>query len=270
MLERANCLIKETEDTVKAFKEVKNKEELKVGVDLGTANIVLTVLNKENIPVACTIYPADVVRDGIVVDYLNAVNIVRKLKKEIEDKLGTNLENAATAIPPGIIPGNVKVIKNVVEAAGFNVLNIIDEPTAAAKVLGVKDGAVVDIGGGTTGISILEDGKVVYSADEATGGRHLTLVISGSLGISYEEAEIYKVNKENYNIVFPLVRPVIEKMANIIQRHVKMYNVKNIYLVGGTCCLDGIEDVIEKYTSIKTMKTYNPLLVTPIGIAMSL
>ncbi|QCX34514.1 ethanolamine utilization protein EutJ [Caloramator sp. E03] len=270
MLERANNLIKETEKTIKVYKEVKNNEELKVGVDLGTANIVLTVLNKENIPVACNIYPADVVRDGIVVDYLNAVNIVRNLKKEVENKLGRNLENAATAIPPGIIPGNVKVIRNVVEAAGFNVLNIVDEPTAASKVLGVKDGAVVDIGGGTTGISILEDGKVVYSADEATGGRHLTLVISGNLGISYEEAEIYKVNKENYNTVFPLVRPVIEKMANIIQRHVRMHNVKNLYLVGGTCCLDGIEDVIEKYTSIRTIKTYNPLLVTPIGIAMSL
>lgn len=66
-----------------------------------------------------------------------------------------------------------------------------------------------------------------------------------------------------------LVRPVIEKMANIILQHIKGYDVETIYLVGGTCCLKDIEKVVEKYTNIKTIKPYNPLLVTPIGIAMS-
>lgn len=47
-------------------------------------------------------------------------------------------------------------------------MNIVDEPTAAAAVLKITDGAVVDVGGGTTGISILKDGKVIYTDDEAT------------------------------------------------------------------------------------------------------
>ena len=34
--------------------------------------------------------------------------------------------------------------------------NIVDEPTAAATLLDIKNGAVVDVGGGTTGISILK------------------------------------------------------------------------------------------------------------------
>ena len=37
------------------------------------------------------------------------------------------------------------------EGAGFEVTNIVDEPTAAAAVLKITDGAVVDVGGGTTG-----------------------------------------------------------------------------------------------------------------------
>ena len=49
----------------------------------------------------------------------------------------------------------------MVEGAGFEVINVIDEPTAAASVLEITDGAVVDVGGGTTGISILKDGKVI-------------------------------------------------------------------------------------------------------------
>lgn len=269
ILSKANDIIKEMEKSIDTPKKIDEKEELKVGVDLGTSNIVIAVLDKNDVPVAGEIYPASVVKDGIVVEYLKAVNIVRELKGKLEKVLNRTLDCAATAIPPGIISGNIKVIKNVVEAADFNVINVLDEPTAASKVLNIKDGAVVDIGGGTTGISILKNGEVVYSADEPTGGHHLSLVIAGSLDMEYEEAEKYKINPANYNTVFPLVRPVIEKMANIILQHVKGYDVKNIYLVGGTCCLKDIEKVVEKYTGIKTIKPYNPLLVTPMGIAMN-
>ncbi|KZL90667.1 ethanolamine utilization protein EutJ [Clostridium magnum] len=269
ILNKANMFIKQMEDTILNPNQIGENEELKVGVDLGTSNIVITVLDKNNVPVAGEVYPASVVKDGIVVEYLKAVTIVRELKGKLEKTLNRTLENAATAIPPGISKGNVKVIQNVVEAADFSVTNVIDEPTAASEVLQIQDGAVVDVGGGTTGISILKNGKVVYSADEPTGGHHLSLVVSGSLGIEYEEAEKFKVDPDNYNTVFPLVRPVIEKMADIVLRHVQGYDVETIYLVGGTCCLKDIEQVFQKYTGIKTIKPYNPLLVTPIGIAMN-
>ncbi|KGK87603.1 ethanolamine utilization protein EutJ [Clostridium sp. HMP27] len=269
MLNEANVLIKEMEDTILNPIKIHEKEELKVGVDLGTSNIVITVLDKNNIPIAGEIYPASVVKDGIVVEYLQAVTIVRKLKERLEIKLNKTLNYAATAIPPGISRGNIKVISNVVEAADFNVTNVIDEPTAASSVLNIQNGAVVDIGGGTTGISILKNGKVIYTADEPTGGHHLSLVIAGSLGMEYEEAEKFKIAYTNYNTVFPLVRPVIEKMADIISKHTKGYDVDNIYLVGGTCCLKDMEKIVEKYTGIRTIKPYNPLLVTPIGIAMN-
>ena len=146
--------------------------ELKVGVDLGTANIVLAVVDSENRPVAGATYPSTVVRDGIVVDFIGASKAVREMKAELEDMLGVELRYAATAIPPGIMEGNVKVIANVVEASNFEVSTVIDEPTAAATVLGVTEGAVVDVGGGTTGISILKDGKVVFVADDQKYQQH--------------------------------------------------------------------------------------------------
>ncbi|AWI06462.1 ethanolamine utilization protein EutJ [Clostridium drakei] len=268
-LDKANNFIKNMEKTFETPQEIDNKTKLKVGVDLGTSNIVVTVLDENNNPVAGEMRKASVVRDGIVVEYIKAVTIVRELKEKLEKRLNRKLDYAATAIPPGIGEGNTKVITNVVESCGFEVTSVIDEPTAASKVLQIENGAVVDIGGGTTGISILKDGNVVYSADEATGGHHLSLVISGSLDMEYEDADEYKVKSENYDTVFPLVRPVIEKMANIILRHVRGYDVKTIYLVGGTCCLKGIEKVVEKYTGIETIKPYDPLLVTPMGISMS-
>ena len=42
------------------------------------------------------------VKDGIVVDYIQAVQVVRKLKLELEEELNTTLDVASCAIPPGI------------------------------------------------------------------------------------------------------------------------------------------------------------------------
>ncbi len=52
------------------------------GVDLGTACVVLAVLDEHLRPVAGTFRYADVVRDGMVVDYIGAIRIVREMKEE--------------------------------------------------------------------------------------------------------------------------------------------------------------------------------------------
>ena len=195
-LDNCNKILEDFSTLVRDKKSNDYKGRLKVGVDLGTANIVLSVLDEENRPIAGATYPSTVVKDGIVVDYIGATRVVRMLKEQVEDMLGTKLTYAATAIPPGITEGNTKVIANVVESADLEVVNIVDEPTAAAEVLGITDGAVVDVGGGTTGISILKDGEVIFTADEATGGTHMTLVLAGFLKKSFEEAEEYNQSQD--------------------------------------------------------------------------
>jgi ethanolamine utilization protein EutJ len=238
------------------------------GVDLGTACVVLAVLDENYRPAAGAYRYADVVRDGMVVDYIGAVNLVREMKRELEEKLGTELIFAAAAIPPGTDSLDSGAVKNVVQAAGFELTNLLDEPTAANEVLKMQNGAVVDIGGGTTGISILVDGKVAYVCDEPTGGTHFSLVISGAYKLPFAEADQYKRNPKNHKELLPVLKPVIEKISSIITRH-KGYDVKEISLVGGTACLAGIEEIIEKKTGIYTHKPKNPMFVTPLGIALS-
>lgn len=239
------------------------------GVDLGTACVVLAVLDENLQPVAGAYRYADVVRDGMVVDYIGAVNIVRDLKKELEKKLGAELIYAASAIPPGTDALDSGAVKNVVQAAGFELTYLLDEPTAANEVLKIENGAVVDIGGGTTGISILKDGKVVYVVDEPTGGTHFSLVISGAYKIPFAEAEKYKRDARNHKELLPVLRPVVEKISSIIIQHINGFDIKEISLVGGTCCLEGIEEIIEMKTGIYTHKPKNPMFVTPLGIALS-
>lgn len=239
------------------------------GVDLGTACVVVAVLDENKRPVAGAFRYADVVRDGMVVDYIGAVQIVRELKEQVEDALGTELVYAAGAIPPGTDSLDGGAVKNVIEGAGFECTTMLDESTAANLVLQMKNGAVVDIGGGTTGISIFQDGEVVYTSDEPTGGTHFSLVIAGAYGKTFDEAEHYKREQAHHRELSPVVRPVIDKVATIISRHIAGHKVDELALVGGTCCFTGIEQQIEKKTGVPTHKPKNPMFVTPLGIALS-
>ncbi|AGM98040.1 ethanolamine utilization protein EutJ [Streptococcus iniae] len=239
------------------------------GVDLGTAYIVLVVLDENKKIVAGAHRHASVIRDGMVVDYMGAIQIVRDLKKSLEEQLDAELLYAAAAIPPGTDALDGGAIKNVVQGAGFELTALLDEPTAANTIVGLQNGAIVDIGGGTTGISILKDGQVVKCIDEPTGGTHFSLVVSGAYHLDFEAADAYKRDPHNHKELLGVLKPVVEKVASIITKHIEGYDLDLIYLVGGSSCLTGIESIIEKETKIKTIKPKNPMFVTPIGIAMN-
>jgi len=242
--------------------------KIHVGVDLGTAYTVLVVLDENYQPIAGEYEFAEVVRDGLVVDFIGAVDLLRAMKIKVEKKLGFKLISASTAYPPGVPQAEVRATANVLNGAELDCSSLIDEPTAANNVLQIRDGAIVDVGGGTTGIAIFKDGKAVYTADEPTGGTHLSLVIAGSTGITFEEAEELKKNPAEQTRFFPVVRPVMEKVATIINRHIASYHVDKLYLVGGTCSYPGMDEVIHEMTGIETVLPGNPLFVTPLGIAM--
>ena len=267
-LSRASQVILPIEQIEQVKLDHPDLNKLSVGVDLGTAYIVLVVLDENNLPLIGTYQFAQVVRDGLVVDYIGAVDILRRMKEKVEQILGCRLESAASGFPPGVPQAEVRATANVVEAAGFSCSGLVDEPSAANHLLKLKEGAVVDVGGGTTGIAIIRDGQVVYTADEATGGTHFSLVISGSLDISFEEAETLKKTASEQSRLFPLVRPVMEKVASITSKHLKDQPVSQIYLVGGSSAFPGMAKVVEEYCGIPTKIPPHPLLVTPIGIAI--
>jgi len=239
-----------------------------VGVDLGTAYTVLVVLDEQYKPIAGEYQFAEVTRDGLVVDFIGAVDLLRAMKSRVEKKLGFELTSGATGYPPGVPQAEVRATANVLYGAGLDCTGLIDEPTAANNVLQITDGAIVDVGGGTTGIAIFKDGNVVYTADEPTGGTHFSLVIAGSTGSTFEEAEALKTDPKEQTRLFPVIRPVMEKVGSIINRHIEGHRVDRLYLVGGTCAYPGMDKVVQEVTGVETVLPGNPLFVTPLGIAM--
>ncbi len=248
---------------VNVEKEVPTKGKLKLGIDLGTSDVVSIVLDENNLPVGACLKWADVVRDGVVLNFHGASMIVREQVAALEKKLGVEFTVANTSFPPGTDP---RISVNVIEASGLEVGAVIDEPSAVANLLALDNAAVVDIGGGTTGIAILRKGKVIYSGDEPTGGRHVTLTIAGSLKISYEEAEQMKIKKGKE--IWPIVRPVFEKMADIVREHIKGHNVQSLYLSGGSCTLAGVKNLFQQeFPDLEIALPEHPIFFTPYAIA---
>jgi len=239
-----------------------------VGVDLGTAYTVLMVLDEAYQPIAGAYQFAEVVRDGLVVDFIGAIALLKKLKAQVEDQLGFELVSAASGYPPGVALVEVRATAHVLEAAGLYCTGLLDEPIAANNVLQIPDGAIVDVGGGTTGVAIFKDGEEIYTADEPTGGTHFSLVIAGSQNVTFEEAEEIKKDPRRQPELFPVIRPVMEKVGAIVRRHIQGHGVETIYLVGGTANFPRIDEVVQEYSGVETVIPASPMFITPLGIAM--
>lgn len=97
----------------------------------------------------------------------------------------------------------------------------------------------------------------------------MTLVLAGFNRTTTEAAERLKRAPSQEPNVFPVIRPVVDKMASIAAGAIKDHDVETIYVVGGACCFKGFEDIFEKRIGIPTVKPAAPLLVTPLGIAMN-
>ena len=267
-LQRAAQLFRWVEDPEPAPLEHPPTGRLKVGIDLGTAYLTVAVLDEKDQPLAGEYQFAHVARDGLVVDFVGAVDLVISMKDRIEKRIGRELTHAASGYPPGVPGAEVQATSHVVEAAGLICTGLVDEPTAANVLVQLENGVIVDVGGGTTGIAVVENGQVVYTADEATGGTHFSLVIAGAHDIPFEDAERLKVDPKQQPILFPVVKPVLEKVASIVARHIEGFQVPEIALVGGTSAFYRAAEVIQDYTGIPTWVTDHPALVTPIGMAM--
>jgi ethanolamine utilization protein EutJ len=263
-----DSILQEAETVLNTSDPVDYQGPVHVGVDLGTAYTVLVVLDDNYRPLAGRYQFAQIVRDGLVVDFIGAIQLLSKMKAQVEAQLGFTLEQAATSYPPGVAMAEVKATRNVLIGAGLECSNFLDEPTAANRLLQVENGAVVDVGGGTTGVAVIKNGQVVYTADEPTGGTQFSLVIAGAMGISFEDAEQLKKTHAEHRRLYPLVRPVMQKVGSIVAQHIEAHSVERIYLVGGTSTMPGIADEVESITGVKTTVPSKPLFVTPIGIAM--
>jgi ethanolamine utilization protein EutJ len=241
--------------------------ELRCGLDLGTATIVLVMIDDGDEPVYVESAPAQVVRDGVVVDFLGAVEVVTKLRNDAEQALGLPIAGAATAYPPGVGRHERRACQFVLERAGLDCLNLLDEVSAANAVLKLQDGVVVDVGGGSTGVGILVGGELVEVGDLPGGGHHLDLILAGALHRSVEDAE--RLKRERGAEYLEILRPGFERVATSIARLTAGYEGLVIHLVGGALMVPGAGEVVAEFLERPVVEYPDALFITPFGIARS-
>ena len=107
-----------------------------------------------------------------------SAKILAKIKTDVEKYLGESVKQAVITVPAYFDDSQRQATKQAGEIAGFEVMRILNEPTAAALAYGLDKKnahtiAVYDLGGGTFDISILELGEGVYEVKATNGDTHL-------------------------------------------------------------------------------------------------
>jgi len=244
--------------------------QLYAGVDIGTFKTIIIIVDEKGVPRAANMKRAQVVESGLIMDYMGAVKVVTQLMGQIKKVCSHPITKGATSYPPQTESSNINTTRYILEGLGLEVANVLDEPSAANLVLKLQNGAIVDVGGGTTGIAVIKDGQIVYTNDEPTGGIHLSLVLAGNMKVSYEKAEQIKADKKMTPQIIQIVRPVIDKISSIIQSYLKDFEeVETVYLVGGTCELDGLAKIVKKNLDKNVFSLDAAQMITPYGVALS-
>lgn len=120
--------------------------------------------------------------------------------------------------------------------------------------------AIVDVGATMTTLSVLYEGKIIYTRDQVFGGKQLTEEIQRRYGLSYEEAGMAKRQgglPDNY--ISEVLEPFKDAMAQQVSRSLQFFfssshhnSVNNIMLAGGSASIPGVDELIEERVGATT------------------
>ena len=137
-----------------------------------------------------------------------------------------------------------------------------------------RDGivALVDIGATMTTLSILRNGRSLYTREQVFGGKQLTDEVMRRYGLSYEEAGLAKRQgglPESYEI--EVLEPFKEALVQQISRLLQFFyagsefnRVDQVVLAGGCASIAGISEMVEEQLGVQTAVA-NPLAQMTLG-----
>jgi len=114
--------------------------------------------------------------------------------------------------------------------------------------------AMIDIGASMTTLSVINDGKIIYTREQMFGGKQLTEEIQRRYGLSFEEAGRLKKEgglPDDYEV--EVLRPFKEAVVQQVTRSLQFFfsssqynDVDHILLAGGTSSINGLADVVQE------------------------
>lgn len=114
--------------------------------------------------------------------------------------------------------------------------------------------AVFDIGATMTTLSVMSQGRLVYTREQMFGGKQLTEEIQRRYGISMEEAGLAKKTGElpdDYQT--EVLRPFMDNVVQQINRSLQFFfgstqynQVDHILLAGGSASIEGLAELVQE------------------------
>lgn len=204
-----------------------------IGVDLGTANIVVTLkgkgivlnepsvvaIDRETNKIIATgreakemlgrtpekIKAVRPLKDGVIADFTATQMLLKHIIQKVCKRYNISRLRAVVGVPSGITEVEQRAVEESVMQAGAREVYLIEEPIAAAIGVGLEisepnGNIVIDIGGGTTEVAVISLGGIVVSDSLRIAGDELDESIINyvkremNLAIGQTTAEQIKIN----------------------------------------------------------------------------
>ena len=204
-----------------------------IGIDLGTANILVTLKGKGIVlrePAVIAIdqktgeilatgfeakemlgrTPKDIsairpLKDGVIADFTATKLLLKNILERVCKKYNALRPRVIVGVPSGITEVEERAVEETIIHAGAREVYLIEEPMAAAIGAGIEieepsGNIIVDIGGGTTEVAVISLGGIVISNSLRIAGDELDEDIINyakrELNLAIGEATAEQVKKE--------------------------------------------------------------------------
>jgi rod shape-determining protein MreB and related proteins len=190
---------------------------MKIGIDLGTANILVYVKGRgvvlsepsvvainedENRVVAVGEEAREMIgrtpanlravrpmKDGVIADYVITEAMLRHVINRVA-RIRLFRPDVMISVPSGVTSVEKRAVRDAALKAGAREAYLIEEPLAAAiganvPIDGASGSMIVDVGGGTTEIAVISLGSIIVSDSVRVGGNKLDEAIAAHMRRAY-------------------------------------------------------------------------------------
>jgi rod shape-determining protein MreB len=180
---------------------------MKIGIDLGTANILVYVKGQGIVMIEPSVVAVDdqnhivavgeearemigrtpgsiqairPMRDGVIADYVITEALLEHFIRRVQQgrRIGWGKPDVMISVPAGVTSVEKRAVADAALKAGAAHAYLIEEPMAAAiganvPISGPSGAMIIDIGGGTSEIAVISLGAIVVSTSLRVGGNKI-------------------------------------------------------------------------------------------------
>ena len=120
--------------------------------------------------------------------------------------------------------------------------------------MGVNLVGILDIGHTMTTLSVMQNGKIIYTREQVFGGKQLTQDVQNRYGLSYEEAGRAKKDRTlpddfETEVLMPFLEAVVQQAARSLQfffSSSQFNEIDHILLAGGNANIPGLAKLLQQ------------------------